>query len=163
MSTEAREALVNNAKLSSKGNDTVVGTQRSDLVDENQTDTYLIAMLTWLLEHCNEPIMLTAVRTDHQSPDQIWLHSGGKAVDMYPKNWAGREQEAVCNVLAALSKNPYCENVGLGGVVQQWRTYVTWPKWPQFWLFNDDVQDHIHAGSACEQDQTGGARAQANG
>jgi hypothetical protein len=161
MSEAVRQALVDNPKLSSKGYASVAATHRSDLLSADRTDTYLIEMLTWLLKNCDEPIMLTAVRSDHPKLDQPWLHSGGKAVDMYPKNWEEREQEAVCNVLKALSENPYCENVGLGGVVRKWRTYVTWPTTPYFWLFDDDIQDHIHAGSACARDETGGARAAA--
>lgn len=161
MSQEARLALVRNPKLSTKGYLHVVGTQLTDLMDPLKTDTYLIAMLQWMCDNCPEPIELTAVRTDHESPDQIWLHSGGKAVDCYPKNWEGREQEAVCAVLKGFADNPYCENVGLGGVVQTWRTYVTWPSWSGFWLFDDDVEDHVHAGSACPSDTTGGARAAA--
>lgn len=161
MSIEARKALVQNPKLSSKGYMHVVGSHLTDLLSTSETDTYLIAMLQWMCDHCPEPIELIAIRTDHPTEDQPWLHSGGKAIDCYPKNWEGREQEAVCAVLKAFADNPYCENVGLGGIVQGWRTWVTWPATQYFWLFDDNPQDHIHAGSACQNDTVGGARAAA--
>ena len=64
-------------------------------------------------------------------------------------------------MLKSFADNPYCENVGLGGVVQTWRSYVTGRRRRIFWLFDDNDEDHVHAGSACEADQTGGARAAA--
>ena len=68
-------------------------------MDSLKTDTYLIAMLQWMCDNCSEPIELIAVRTDHPTPDQPWLHSGGKAVDCYPKNWeaVSKRRSARCS------------------------------------------------------------------
>lgn len=149
MSQAARDALVANPKLSFTD-----ATQAPDLQNEMVTNTYLIAMLEWLLDNCSEPIEMLAIRTDHKTPDGPWAHSGGMAADFYPKNWQGREQEAVCNVLKALANDPYCEAVGLGGVTWGWVSYVTWPK-QHFIVFQDNTLDHIHAGCANAVDPPG--------
>jgi len=154
MSQEQRDALVANAKLSFTDN-----TQVSDLKDEMRTNSYLIALLQWMMDHCDEPLEILAVRSDHPTPDGAWAHSGGMAVDLYPKNWNGREQEAVCNVMKGLAENPYCEAVGLGGVTQQWISYVTWPK-QHFVIFYDNSAAHLHTGCANAVDPPG-ARASA--
>jgi hypothetical protein len=153
MSQKQRDTLAANPKLSFTD-----GTQAADLKSEGRTNTYLIALLEWLLKNCAEPIELLAVRTDHPTHDGPWAHTGGMAVDLYPKNWNGREQEAVCNVLKALAENPYCEAVGLGGVTQQWVSYVTWPK-EHFVVFFDNTADHIHTGCANAVDAPGARKA----
>jgi hypothetical protein len=149
MSQEARNALVANPKLSFTDD-----SQAADLKDENVTSTYLIAMLEWQLAHTSEPIELLAVRSDHPSPDGPWAHEGGMAVDLYPRNWQGREEEAVVSVLKGLADNPYCEAVGLGGVTQGWGGEITWPTL-YFVCFNDNGSDHIHAGCANAVDPPG--------
>ena len=156
MSQAAREALVANPKLSFTDD-----SQKPDLLDESITNTYLIAMLQWMMDNCPEDIMLTAVRTDHPTVDGAWEHSGGNAVDCYPLHWEGREQEACCAVMKGLADNPYCEQVGLGGVTQQWKSYVTWPSAPSGddFVFDDVPVDHLHASCANPTNVTGGARA----
>lgn len=149
MSQQERDALVANPNLSFTD-----ASQSPDLQSELRTNTYLVALLQHLLDNCTEPVEVLAVRSDHTTPDGPWAHSGGMAVDLYPKNWEGREQTAVCNVLKALSENPYCEAVGLGGVTQQWITYVTWPS-ARFVVFYDNTADHIHCGCANAVDPPG--------
>lgn len=140
MSLQARQDLV--AKLTFTD-----GTQKSDLLDPTITDTWLIAMLTDLVTRCAEPIEILAVRTDHPSKDGPWAHSGGLAVDLYPKNWEGREKEAVVYVMKAVAENPYAWAIGFGGVTQQWQTYVSWPT-RNFVAFNDSDEDHLHVDAA---------------
>jgi len=151
MSTKARQELI--TKLSFTDN-----TQRSDLLDANMTNTWLIQMLDTLVEDLiGEPITILAARTDHPTPDGAWAHSGGLAVDLYPKNWQGREQESVVNVFKAIAKNPYAWVIGFGGVTQQWQSYVTWPT-ENFVAFNDNNSDHIHLGAAMNGGGPGKAR-----
>lgn len=152
MSIETRTQLIQNPKLSFTDE-----TQESDLLNPDLTNTWLIQMLSTLLEDSLEPIMITAVRSDHPTSDSSWSHSGGLAVDCYPKNWQGREQEAVVNVFRALVKNPYLWAVGLGGITQQWQTYVTWPT-ENFVIFEDNAADHLHIGAAMNGGGPGQAR-----
>lgn len=156
MSQEARQELVDNPKLSFRN-----ASQKSDLLDANLTNTYLVAMLQKLLDTCAEPIELLAVRSDHPTEDGAWEHSGGCAADLYPTNWQGREQEACVAVMKAQSENEYCEQFGAGGVTQQWVSYVTWPSPPSGvgFTFNDNDLDHLHFSCANSVNQTGGARA----
>lgn len=159
MSQAARDALVANAKISFTDS-----SQASDFQNENVTNSYLIALLQWQLDNCIEPIEILSVRTDHQTPDGPWAHSGGMAVDFYPKNWAGREEEAVTACMKALSENPYCEAVGLGGMTWNWVSYVTWPSGANSWwvVFQDNDKDHLHAGCA-NATAPPGARSNAGG
>jgi hypothetical protein len=157
VSIEARQALVDNPKLSFTDD-----RQRSDLLDDSLTSTYLIAMLQTLLVTCIEPIELLAIRSDHPTPDGVWEHWGGKAGDLYPKNWEGREQEACCNVMKAMADNQWCEQFGAGGVTRAWISYVTWPSPPSgnSFTFDDDNEDHLHFSCATAVNVAGGARAQ---
>jgi hypothetical protein len=140
VSAAAREDLVK--RLSFTDNE-----QKSDLLGENVTSTWLIAMLQWMVGNCPERIEILAVRSDHPTPDGRWAHSGGLAADLYPKNWEGREHEAVVNVLKSFAENPYCYAVGLGGVTRQWESDVTWPS-EKFVVFADSPEDHIHVDAA---------------
>lgn len=147
MSESTRQALV--AKL------TVDPQQRADLLDPGVTSTWLIQMLTTLVTDLpDEPIEITAVRRDHPTPDGKWAHAGGLAVDLIPKNWQGREEEAFVNVMEALAENPYCKSVGLGGDAWGWESYVTWPT-VQFIVFQDNASTHIHCGAANAVDPPG--------
>lgn len=155
MSAQARQALVDNPKLSFTNE-----SQRRDLLDENLTNTYLVAMLQTLLDTCAEPIEILAIRSDHPTQDGAWEHSGGCAADLYPKNWANREEAACIAVMKAMSQNEYCEQFGAGGVTQQWMSYVTWPSPPSGvgFAFEDNDLDHLHFSCANSVNVSGGAR-----
>lgn len=144
MSTAAREALVARLHFTDDS-------QRSDLLDDTITNTYLIALLQDLVSG-PEAIEILAVRSDHPTPDGPWAHSGGMAVDLYPLNWEGREETACKSVLRSLAESKYCEAIGLGGVTQAWA-----PPSPSSFcvVFNDNDADHIHTGCANSVDAPG--------
>lgn len=128
---------------------------RDQLLDINLTNTYLIAMLDDITKPDNSYLeeieVLSVWRTNS------WGHSRGFSIDLYPKNWQDREQEAVTRVMKSLSLTCNCMTVGLGGITKQWKTYVTWPT-AYFILFDDNDLDHLHAGCAAPDFPTPGQR-----
>lgn len=156
MSAETRQAVVNNVKLNFTDN-----TQKSDFLDTTKTNTYTIAMIQWLLDNVYGPLLVLSVKSDHSPTGEHYL---GCAVDLYPANWRTNEYTTCLDLMKGLSKCPFVEAVGLGGVTKLWQNEVQWPpsgNYP-FVLFNDNDTDHLHAACANSVDKPG-ARAQLEG
>lgn len=119
---------------------------RADLLDETRTNTYLIALLSDLIGRYDRGgILITAVRTDHPTPDGAWAHSGGYAVDLVPAEWS---QENAIALLRAAAANPYVWAVGLGGSFYGLESYVTWPNDGKCTIFQDNDETHLHLDAA---------------
>lgn len=147
MSTQAREAVANSSKMRYTN-----PTQKSDLLDPSRTNTYLIAMFQWFLDNLWLPELVLSVNTGRGSG----LHSVGCAVDMYPANWDSNEKQTCVDMMTAASRNPFCQQVGLGGVTKNWKSLVQWP--PEsvgFVLFMDNDTDHLHIACANAVDPPG--------
>lgn len=152
MSAQAREAVANNGKM--KYTD---ATQRSDLLDPSKTNTYLIAMLQWLLDNLWTPILVLAVKSDHSPTGQ---HSVGCAIDLYPANWQSNEHGTCVDVMTAAARCPFVEGVGLGGITKIWKAEIPWPTssggcGQYFVLFDDNDTDHLHLACANNIDPPG--------
>lgn len=156
MSQQARDALANNPKMRY-----TAASQRDDLRDPKKTNTYLIAMLEWLVDNLWTPILVLAVKTDHSPTGQ---HYDGCALDMYPGNWQTNEKQTCVDMMTALAKCPFVEAVGLGGVTKGWAGSVAWkqPGSQYSILFEDNSSDHLHAACANNVDWPG-RRAQSIG
>ena len=151
MSTQARQAVANNSKMRYTDS-----TQKSDLLDPAKTNTYLIAMLQWMLDNLWTPILVLAIKTDHSPTGQ---HYDGCAIDCYPANWQQGEQSTCTDMMSAASKCPFVEAVGLGGITKRWKGNVNWQidscQRQFFVLFDDNNTDHIHIAVANNVDKPG--------
>jgi hypothetical protein len=127
--------------------------QRSDLLNENVTDTLLIQMLISLADlykpKDGEKILVTSVYSDHSPDGDLGPHghhpdSGpGFAVDVAPSldGWVG--------LMLAIAACPYVWTAGLGGpAAKAGESVVHWPKDGKFVLFMDNDSPHIHLQSA---------------
>lgn len=132
MSIETREWVANQVDYNP-------GVQRSDLTDVTKTSTYLIAMLQELIPAAGHKLLLTSINTDHKPGTN---HEKGLATDLWHADWATVGDEKITDVMKALSQNELITVVGLAGVAQQYRSYVTWPA--RITVFDDDGEDHLH-------------------
>lgn len=114
--------------------------QRTDLLDVNRTNTWLIQALMELLNG-PRPILITAVRADH-SPGS--LHGEGLACDLWHADWASVGDQKITDVMKTISGITCVRSVGLAGGAKNYKTWVTWPSWQS--VFNDNDVDHIHIG-----------------
>lgn len=80
MSVEARQTLVAHPNTIFRSD-----TQRQDLLDPNKTQTYLIALLTYLVEK-GHVILFTAIRSDHHDDSTLGVHchANGYCADVWP-------------------------------------------------------------------------------
>jgi hypothetical protein len=147
MSTTARLSVANSSKMRFRNAD-----QRNDILDPARTNTYLIAMLQWMLDNLWLPVLVLSVRTGRSSG----FHSIGCAIDIYPANWQQGEKQMCVDMMKACAKDPFCQGVGLGGITKQWRNDVIWPS-PSvgFVLFDDNESDHLHVACANTADPPG--------
>lgn len=142
MSLEARQELVSRLVFQAP-------TQKADLLNEELTQTALIALLLevtsrWHLE-------ITAVRSDHHDDSDLGphCHAHGYAVDCWPI-WAGRPGDyipssdpAFLSFLSFAAKQPHLEQIGLAGSAWSAATMAA----AGATAFADDGADHIHLGS----------------
>lgn len=126
MSQETRAALVNSGKLVFQRD-----SQKTDLLNEYKTNTWLVQFLIDLTNNCPYPILITALNSDH-SPG-TWHNPPGRAVDCWHANWAEVGDDEILKVLQAAGKvaangAPTLIEVGLSGDAAKYQTYVTWPE-----------------------------------
>lgn len=150
MSQEMREALVQSGALIFQD-----GTQSVDLLDENSTQTYLIAMLAHLVFEKGWPMEITAVRSDHHDdsglapgPDHIGTHARGWAVDLWPLNsrtaqdYTDAADARFARFCLDVANGPYLHQIGLAG--SAWTPANVTASGPT--VFQDDGSDHVHVG-----------------
>lgn len=151
MSTQARQAVANSPKMRYTS-----PSQKADILDPKKTNTYLIAMLQWMLDNLWTPILVLAINSDHSPSGQ---HVVGCAIDIYPANWQQGEQSTCTDMMKAASKCPFVEAVGLGGITKRWKGNVNWQndacQVKYFVLFDDNATDHLHVGCANNVDAPG--------
>jgi hypothetical protein len=152
MSAEARLAIA-------RSNGTSVfftaDTQRTDLMNENMTNTYLIALIQVLIDK-GHLVYFTAVRSDHHD-DGPHGHAGGYAFDGWPCSGlnpvafldAGDPRFAAYLADVAAFSNTW--QVGLAGTADtqanQQATGLPYQQWdaPKT-VFSDTGADHVHHG-----------------
>lgn len=116
--------------------------QRSDLMDPALTTTGLIAFLVELLHARsgvwqNKGVVVTAVRSDHPTPDGPNGHQGGNAIDFGDSNGAsGHLAHDVQACDGALG-------IGLGGEYKAYAVELG-GYGPASKLFEDNNTNHIH-------------------
>jgi len=154
MSAEARAALTERLVYRNESD-------KLDLLDENLTQTFLIAFLIDIADAADAvgcKVLLTAVRSDHPTVDGPHGHNGGFAADGWLLNSAkdgdyvsgDGSDERFAKWLAGMDASPYRRQIGLGGeahndknlaaiTVQLDRDPITG--------FLDSSVDHVHMGS----------------
>jgi hypothetical protein len=114
-------------------------TQKSDLLDPNLTTDTLIAMLDAQL-HIRDGVWqnqltVTAVRSDHPTPDGPNGHEGGNAIDLW--------NSARLHLIEDAQNNDLALGIGLGGPFQDYAAQCGGYN-PQSKLFVDNDSDHLH-------------------
>lgn len=149
MSQEARDKLV--AALIFQD-----ASQKLDLESPTLTQTYLIALLTYLVFDRGWPIEITAVRTDHHddsglasAPQYVGTHAHGWSADCWPLNslhagdYVDARNARFQRFLDDVRVAPYLHQVGLAGTAwSQENVDCAGPT-----AFHDDGADHIHLGA----------------
>jgi hypothetical protein len=146
MSQQARQAVVDSPKTFFTAD-----SQRSDLLDENLTNSNLIALIQYII--AQYPIEFTAIRTDHHD-DGPTEHAGGLAFDGWPlkSNTAGDWLDDLEPYLAYIAKFPGIRNIGLAGSAYT-QANVSATGLPQNQepeqaplpcVFQDGGADHVH-------------------
>jgi hypothetical protein len=142
MSIETRQKLVDDPRLVLQHH-----TQDDDLLDPDKTNTWLIEFLLKLLDAQEHPILITALKTDH---DPGTFHERGRGVDLWHADWAAAGDNMIVDVMHAAGKiaatnAPTLVEVGLSGTAAYYKTYVTWP--PGCEVFVEDYgenNEHVH-------------------
>jgi hypothetical protein len=145
MSAEARQALVDSPNTLFTD-----ATQRSDLLDENITQTYLIALLSNLVAK-GHVIEFTAIKTDHHDDSALgeYCHFNGWCADCWPLSTttAGAYLDAgdarFLSFLSDAAADPDLFQIGLAG--SAWTPEAIAAAGPT--VFEDAGGDHIHLGA----------------
>ena len=140
MSIAARQAVCDALNFSDD-------TQRSDLMTPALTSTELIAFLQELLGMrggvWRHKLTVTAVRSDHPTPDGPNGHEGGNAIDFVETEVGNAPVHLIGDVQAC----PDARGIGLGGYYQDFAEdfggYSASTK-----LFEDNSSSHIHVQTA---------------
>jgi hypothetical protein len=126
-------------------------TQQSDLLNENLTQTNLIALLEQLLK-LGAHIEVTAVRSDHHDdsnlaqPPYIGTHAHGWAIDLWPLidstpgNYVDAGTETFRDFLTECARLDGLFQIGLAGSADTPENHVS--AGPT--CFSDDGADHVH-------------------
>lgn len=125
-------------------------TQKSDLLNPELTQTYLIAMLIFLTNAKGWFIEITSVRSDHGVDGAgIGYHNpGGWAVDCWPLtskspgDYVDAGSLVMQTFLEDVASGPFLLQIGLGG--SAWDPENAQAAGPT--VFEDDGEDHIHIG-----------------
>lgn len=128
---------------------------RTDLLDENWTDSNLIVLLQYLTGK-GHPIELTDVRTGHRD-DGPNGHFGGRAMDFWPlktatkDDWLDANDPRFATFLADLGAFPAIRQLGLAGTADtqanRTATGLPYEQWDaRATCFSDEGADHLHAG-----------------
>lgn len=142
MSVEVRESLVKRLFFQDLAS-------KSDLLDPNLTDTYLIEILTEILDR-GYFLEITAVRTDHGPDGYLGVHShqAGRAVDCWPlisakqNDYLDEDSATFRTFLSTLTKIQDIAQVGLGGTANSTYNMSLLGSLG----FVDNGQDHVHIG-----------------
>lgn len=145
MSIEAREALVASPNTFFQAD-----SQRSDLLDPAITQTYLIALLTALVEK-DHILEFTAVKSDHHDDSALGehCHFNGYCADLWPlaSEKAGDYLDAndprFQAFLRDVDASTWLYQVGLAG--SAWTSENAVAAGGK--VFHDDGADHIHLGA----------------
>lgn len=131
--------------------------QKSDLLDDTKTNTYLIEGLRVLCIENNVIWGLTAVHDDHHddsdlnpTPPHTGTHAGGFAADGWPMNsrtsgdWIDANDPKFQAVLKIAATLPNLHQIGLAGeAVTDANLHASGPT-----VFVDTGADHVHIGFA---------------
>jgi hypothetical protein len=131
MSIETREKLVADPRLVFTHH-----SQRTDLLDPELTNTWLVEFLLRLIETQAHPILITAIRTDHDPG--TWHNPPGQGVDLWNADWSSVGDEAIVDVMHAAG-------IIAARTAAYYETYVTWP--PSCDVFVEDYgfdNEHVH-------------------
>jgi hypothetical protein len=139
LSAETRLALVDDPRI------VLTAEQRSDLLDESKSNTWLVEFLRRLLDEQEHTILVTALNSDHDPG--TYHNDAGRAVDLWIADWQTVGDEEIVDVLVAAGKiaatsSPTLVEVGLAGPAAQFETWVTWPAGCD--VFIEDAADHVH-------------------
>jgi hypothetical protein len=140
MSQQARQYLV--SKLFFQDD-----TQQSDLLDENLTQTDLIALLIELVNKGHH-LELTAVRSDHADDSALGLHchANGYCADMWPLTgptagaWLDAGDPYFQEFLQDAAASQWLFHIGLAG--SAWTSDNVASAGST--VFQDDGADHVH-------------------
>lgn len=112
------------------------GTQMADLLNPEQTSTWLILALENALK-AGFPLLITSVRTDHGPDSDLGPHghSGGFAADLWPSD-EGKLQKLVQHFCTG---NKAVVKIGLGGAARS----VSYDPGTTI-VFEDNSTPHIH-------------------
>lgn len=149
MSTETRFAIANDARIYY-----TAGSQKIDLLNPRLTNTYLIALLDYLLQK-GYKIGITSVRSDHHD-DGPHGHAGGFAFDGWPcvttapLSWMDAADPKFQAYLVDLGAFANIRQIGLAGTadtqINKQATGLPYEDWSQKCVFSDTGDDHIHHG-----------------
>ena len=150
MSIQARDALVNSPNTKFQRN-----SQRTDLLDPNETQTDLIALLTELVGK-GHIILFTAVRSDHHDdsglgrpPNFVGTHAHGWAADCWPLNspnptdFVDAGDPKMQQFLQDAAASTWLHQIGLAGSADTPENRTA----AGMTVFSDDGADHIHLGA----------------
>lgn len=145
MSVETRQALVDSPNLIFQNE-----SQRSDLLDPNKTQTYLVAFLGELLDK-GHIIELTAVKSDHSDDSALGehCHFNGWCVDCWPLasqeagDYLDASDEEFADFLSDAAEAQYHHQTGLAGTAYTSSNMTA--AGPT--AFQDDGADHVHLGT----------------
>jgi hypothetical protein len=138
LSAETRQALVDDPRI------VLTAEQRSDLLDQTKTDTWLVEFLRRLIDEQPHPILVTALNSDHRPGT---YHEACRAVDLWHADWQDVGDDEIVDVMSAAGKiaassSPTLVEVGLSGPAVEFETWVTWPA--ECDVFIEDAPDHVH-------------------
>ena len=138
MSTETRQKLVDHPRLVLTHH-----SQKTDLLDVNKTNTWLVQFLLSLVQSCATPVMITALNSDHAPGTH---HGGGRAVDLWNADWASKGDDDIRFILESAS-NISCTNkprlieIGFSGPSAKYKDSF---KYCCDNRFIENTPDHVH-------------------
>ena len=128
--------------------------QQQDIMNPQATQTQLIAMLFYLLQH-GATLEVTSVRADHDddlflnpTPPHCGTHAGGWAIDCWPLSepkegaYLDPAEEQFAHFLRLLAGAPFLRQIGLGGSSFTAMDMIS----AGITAFENSPQDHVHIG-----------------
>lgn len=142
MSADTRTAVANHKNIVYR-----TDAQRSQILDTNCINTWLVAFLKDLADTSPRPILITALNTDHKAGS--WHNPPGLAVDCWNADWSTAGDDKVVDVMKAAAtvgakKKPALIEVGLSGTAAYYKTFVTWPTTNVFIEDYGKENEHLH-------------------